>query len=262
MGKARAGTEHAYGRRVVTLTDHGFEQLRNRLRDLGCLDYESATDEDLANRVDRAVRNARREGLMESYIENVRDEGDQVHETCSMADEFCDIEVWPLIRSNRVITVLTKQQVQKSITAGKWRPVGARAQSPFAVLAAIRSDVPRTATGAPTAPADGRGDTDAPTPPPTSERGAAGRESGAAGPPVSRPSPGSSDGDAGAATAPGGYVVGLEVAGQIHTASLRHTHSREEALRWVEQGITAELSPRLFVEVPVRVRRKIIVEID
>ncbi len=138
MGKSRSGTESRY-RRTILITDHAIEQLRNRLKEVGNDPLNADTDDSLGNLVDRAVMKARRNGSAEHYLEQSPD-GDLKNEVVDLSDDLQGAGLSVLVRGNRAITVLTRNQVIRSVDAKKWRkPTGS---GPFATLAVLAPTLP------------------------------------------------------------------------------------------------------------------------
>lgn len=119
MGKARAGTERLH-RRTVQLTDHALERVRDRLDLSGVRDHSSETDDSIGNRIDAAISYSRRSGLTKRYVEEI-DGCDREVEVCCASEFLWEADLWPVVRGNRVLTVLTGEQVARSITASKWK---------------------------------------------------------------------------------------------------------------------------------------------
>jgi hypothetical protein len=121
MGKARSGTEKLR-RRTVQLTDHALERVRDRLDLSGVRDHSSETDDSIGNRIDGAVVYCRRNGLSRRYTEIVDGEPRDV-EVCCGSEFLWDADLWAVVRGNRVITVLTGDQVVRSVVGEKWKTV-------------------------------------------------------------------------------------------------------------------------------------------
>lgn len=147
MGKAAKGTVGQV--RKIYITDHAREMIRTRLAEIGCSEFISSTEEDLMNRIDRGILAARREGTVDLYEENVEGRGWQPHESAPLAPEFQDADVHALVRGDRCITVLTGEQVKRSVSAKKWRPLPVNDAKGAHKLVSLIGRVPPTAAPAP-----------------------------------------------------------------------------------------------------------------